>query len=119
MLPNNHYKKWSNNENKKLMSAVKRKMSLVEIADNHGRSVNAIKLKIIKNMIEEIEYIREIEYKLVDYDKEINPSIKYLMTLSNLSKSELLQGFKKLGFDYYYVENDTEYEDYYINKYLC
>ena len=143
ILPINQYKKWSESENKKLMTAVRAKKSLVEISKNHRRSINAIKLKIVKNMIEEIKYIREFEYeykyliinsksnesnesnescmkyKYIGEDRD--PSLKYLMLLSNLSKFELLDGFKKLGFKYDYVENDTEteYEDYHIKKYLC
>lgn len=137
IFPINQYMRWTESENKKLMSAVRAKKSLVEISKNHGRSINAIKLKIVKNMIEEIKYIREFEYEYeyliinsksnkssMDYkyiSEDRDPSLKYLMLLSNLSRFELLDGFKKLGFKYDYVENDTEteYEDYHIKKYLC
>lgn len=94
--PNNHRAKWTDNETIKLLNEVKNKTPFHIIAENHQRTIGAIKYKLIRYAIDEMK----------DYDKEL--SMEYLMKLTNLSKDELLEGFKKLNFEYNEKDNTNE-----------
>lgn len=123
-LPKNHNKRWSNNENSKLMSETFNKIPLEIIACKHNRTINAIKLRIIKNLIDEVNNIRHYEIygdNNFNYSKNYEPAITYLKTISNLSKIEILEGFKYFNFLYSGDCNEIQETetDYYIDKYLC
>jgi protein-tyrosine phosphatase len=94
--PNNHRAKWTDNETIKLLNEVKNKTPFHIIAENHQRTIGAIKYKLIRYAIDEMK----------DYNKEL--SMEYLMKLTNLSKDELLEGFKKLNFEYNEKDNTNE-----------
>lgn len=87
-FPDNHRAKWSDSETKTLLNEVKKKTPFKDIAENHQRTIGAIKYKLIRYAIDEMK----------DNDKEF--SMDYLMRITNLSKEELLEGFKKLNFNY-------------------
>jgi hypothetical protein len=87
-FPTNHRAKWTDCEFKTLLYEVKRKTPFQDIAVNHKRTIGAIKYKLIRYAIDEMK----------ENDKEF--SIEHLMKITNLSKEELLEGFKKLNFNY-------------------
>lgn len=87
-FPTNHRAKWTDCEIKTLLYEVKRKTPFQDIAVNHKRTIGAIKYKLIRYAIDEMK----------ENDKEF--SIEHLMKITNLSKEELLEGFKKLNFNY-------------------
>lgn len=99
--PDNHRAKWSDNETVKLLNEVKNKTPFHIIAENHHRTIGAIKYKLIRYAINEMK----------DCDDEL--SMEYLMKLTNLSKDELLEGFKKLNFEY---NNKIDNNDIILNK---
>jgi len=120
-LPKNHNKKWSKRENSKLMSETFNKVPLEIIANKHNRTINAIKLRIIKNLIDEVNNIRYYEIygdDNFDLNKNYEPSISYLIKISNLNKTEILKGFDYFNFSYSGDCNEIEEYDYYIDKYL-
>jgi len=87
-FPINHRAKWTDSEIKTLLFEVKRKTPFQDIAENHQRTIGAIKYKLISYAIDEMK----------ENYKEF--SIEHLMKITNLSKEELLEGFKKLNFNY-------------------
>lgn len=87
-FPTNHRAKWTDNEIRTLLNEVKRKTPFQDIAENHQRTIGAIKYKLIRYAIDEMK----------ENEKEF--SMEYLMKITNLSKDELLEGFKKLNFNY-------------------
>lgn len=87
-FPINHRAKWTDSEIKTLLFEVKRKTPFQNIAENHQRTIGAIKYKLIRYAIDEMK----------ENDKEF--SMEHLMKITNLSKEELLEGFKKLNFNY-------------------
>lgn len=94
IYPTNHRAKWSDTEMMKLLSEVNKKTPFQTIADNHHRTIGAIKYKLIRYAIDEMK------------SSETVFSMNYLIKLTNLSKEELLEGFKKLNFIYENDEND-------------
>lgn len=96
IYPTNHRAKWSDTEMMKLISEVNNKTPFQTIADNHHRTIGAIKYKLIRYAIDEMK------------SNETVFSMNYLMKLTNLSKEELLEGFKKLNFIYENDENDDD-----------
>lgn len=122
-LPVNHRKQWSDTENKHLLNEVKNKTPIHLIAEMHKRTIGAIKYKLIRNVIDDIEELRECELNFVYSD----PPIEYLSEITNLSKRDLLEGFAKIKFDYYcedQIENKNNDENSnqknydYINKFI-
>lgn len=94
-FPDNHRTKWSDDEIKKLLHEIKKKTPFHQIAENHQRTIGAIKYKLIRYAIDEIK----------DNDNDL--SIDYLMKITNLSREELLEGFKKLNFEYNDKSDDS------------
>lgn len=107
ILPENHRTKWTINETKKLMDDVKKKTPIYLIAEKHKRTVGAIKFKLIRYAIELIN------------KKKIEPKLNQITEITNLSKDDLLDGFKKLKV---IIDDDNKEEDlliytlYSINK---
>ena len=93
VIPDNHRKKWTECENRKLANEIKNKTPFYIIANNHKRTIGAIKYKLIRNAIAEIKATSD----LFNHEN-INISADYLTEITNLSKEELLEGFKKLKF---------------------
>jgi hypothetical protein len=87
-FPDNHRAKWTDCEINNLLSEVKKRTPFHIIAENHHRTIGAIKFKLIRYAIEELK------------DNELSLSMDYLTRITNLSKEELLEGFKKLNFNY-------------------
>lgn len=102
-FPINHRAKWTDREINNLLDAVKKRTPFHIIAENHQRTIGAIKFKLIRYAIEEMK------------ENELSLSMDYLTRITNLSKEELLEGFKKLNFNY---EEDVKVSsnDIVINK---
>lgn len=94
VIPDNHRKKWTETENNTLKNEIKCKIPFHIIAKNHKRTIGAIKYKLIRNAIAEINDVRN------EFSGNIDVPIEYLMIITNLSKCELLEGFKKLKCNY-------------------
>jgi len=95
-LPINHRKKWSINENNQLLNEIKNKIPYFKIADIHKRTIGAIKYKLIRNVINDMEVMRICNLNFNYHD----PPIQYLSEITNLTVDDLLNGFAKLKFDY-------------------
>ncbi len=95
-MPDNHRMKWTDKENKQLLSEIQNKLSFREIAKNHKRTIGAIKYKIIRNVISDLNDNRNYKYNF----KYPEPSIEQIMKTTNLSKDDILDLFEKLKFDY-------------------
>lgn len=102
IIPDNHRMKWTDNENKQLLSEIQNKLSFREIANIHKRTIGAIKYKIIRNVISDLNDNRDYKYNF----KYPEPSIEQIMKITNLSKEEILELFEKLKFDYKPDENE-------------
>jgi len=94
VIPDNHRKKWTETENNTLKNEIKCKIPFHIIAKNHKRTIGAIKYKLIRNAIAEINDVRN------EFSGNIDVSIEYLLTVTNLSKYELAEGLKKLKCNY-------------------
>lgn len=94
VLPDNHRKQWTESENNTLKNEIKCKLPFHIIAKNHKRTIGAIKYRLIRNAIAEINSVKN------EFSGDINISIEYLLTITNLSKCELSEGFKKLKCNY-------------------
>lgn len=94
VFPDNHRKKWTDTENNTLKNEIKCKIPFHIIAKNHQRTIGAIKYKLIRNAIAEINNVRN------EFSGSIDVPIEYLMIITNLSKCELSEGFKKLKCNY-------------------
>ena len=99
-MPINHRAKWTNDEFNQLLIETNNKLNIEKIAQNHKRTIDAIKFRLIRYAI-----------KLID--EEPNTSLKHIQELTNMSKEDLLEGFKKINYNYHY--NEIE-EDIYIKK---
>lgn len=89
--PENHRARWTNKENTQLYKEIKNNMDLETIADNHKRTIGAIKFKLIRYAIE----LAETDQTLSIYD---------LCNKTTLSREDLIEGFDKLKFDYNYMD---------------
>jgi hypothetical protein len=89
--PENHRARWTNKENTQLYKEIKNNMDLETIADNHKRTIGAIKYKLIRYAIE----LAETDQTLSIYD---------LCNKTTLSREDLIEGFDKLKFDYNYMD---------------
>lgn len=89
--PENHRVRWTNKENTQLYKEIKNNMDLETIADNHKRTIGAIKFKLIRYAIE----LAETDQTLSMYD---------LCNKTTLSREDLIEGFDKLKFDYDYMD---------------
>lgn len=97
-LPNNHRMKWTNDEFNQLLRETNNKLNIKKIAENHKRTIGAIKFRLIRYAV-----------KLID--EEPNTSLKHIQQLTNLSREDLLEGFEKINYNY--IENNED--DIYLN----
>jgi len=95
VMPLNHRAKWTKKEEKQLLRETKMKIDIKKIAENHKRTIGAIKFKIIRSVID-----------LIDNNPTI--TLKKLLEITNLSKEELFDGFKQVNYHY---EEDEEDDD--------
>lgn len=100
-IPENHKHYWTTEEDQSLYIEILNKKSIDIIAKNHKRTINAIKCRLIKNAISDINRWQK-EYSF-------NPPINHLMKITNLSKEEILEGLKKNKIDYNDY-NDINYQ---------
>lgn len=94
-MPLNHRKRWTKKELNDLLKETTKKIAIKKIAENHKRTIEAIKFKLIKYAVELIE-------------EEPSTSLKHISKITNLSKEDLLEGFKKIKYNYYDDEEDYE-----------
>lgn len=96
VAPLNHRAKWTKNEEKQLIKETKMKIDIKKIAENHKRTIGAIKFKLIRYVID-----------LIDIEPTI--TLKELLEITNLSKEELFDGFKKVNYHYEeFIEEDED-----------
>jgi len=98
MVPANHRAKWTKNEEKQLLKETKMKIDIKKIAENHKRTIGAIKFKLVRFVID-----------LIDVEPTI--SLERLLEITNLSKEELFEGFKKVNYHFEEVVEEIEEED--------
>jgi len=89
----NKMRKWSNNEIKKLLVEIKNKIPIYKIANNHKRTITAIKFKLIHYAIELIK------------EKKLQPNLNDISKITNLSKKDLIAGFKIFKFK---IQDDND-----------
>ncbi len=93
ILPDNHCNKWTVNETNKLINEIKNKTPIYIIANNHKRTVGAIKFKIIRYAMELLEK-KIIESKLNDIEEITNLSKKDLI---NIEEDLLISTLKSMN----------------------
>jgi repressor of nif and glnA expression len=99
-MPINHRKQWTNKEFNQLLKETNNKLNIKKIAQNHKRTIEAIKFRLIRYAV-----------KLID--EEPNTSLTHIQELTNLSREDLLEGFEKINYNY--KEIKEEVEDIYLN----
>jgi len=95
-MPINHRIKWTDDELNQLLRETNNKININKIADNHKRTVEAIKFKLIRHSIKLIE------------DNPLTISLKEIQKITNLSKNDLLDGFKTIKYNYIINDNDND-----------
>jgi len=98
MVPANHRAKWTKNDEKQLLKETKMKIDIKKIAENHKRTIGAIKFKLVRFVID-----------LIDVEPTI--SLKKLLEITNLPKEELFEGFKKVNYHFEEVLDDDDEDD--------
>jgi hypothetical protein len=98
----NHGKKWTVKETKQLLKETRKIDDLNKIALIHKRTPYAIYLKLVKEAS-----------KIADEDYEIN--LEDLAEIVGLKPQSLLDGFKKIKFDFIDREDNSD-SDYIYNK---
>ena len=93
-MPINHRIKWTDDELNQLLRETNNKININKIADNHKRTVEAIKFKLIRHSIKLIE------------DNPLTISLKEIQKITNLSKNDLLDGFKTIKYNYIINDNN-------------
>jgi len=93
-LPLNHRTRWTDNEFMTLMIEIKKNLDLNTIANNHKRTIGAIKYKLIR-------------YAISLSEEDQNLKIEDLCNITKLSKEDLIKGFEKLNYTFFENE-DTE-----------
>jgi repressor of nif and glnA expression len=99
-MPINHRTKWTNEEFNQLLKETNNKLNIKKIAQNHKRTIEAIKFRLVRYAV-----------KLID--EEPNTSLKHICELTNLSREDLLEGFEKINYNYKEIEEEVE--DIYLN----
>jgi len=89
--PENHRMRWTNKENIELLKEINKGINLETIASNHKRTIGAIKYRLIRYAIE-----------LAETDQTL--SLLDLSTTTTLSCKDLIEGFKKLKYEYDYID---------------
>ena len=100
--PLNHRAKWSITEVEILLEEVKTGLSFEIIAENHHRTVGAIKYKLYRYIIQLLK-------------KEPNLKIDDLIKITSLTKEEIISGFEKLNYNY---DNKNKNKDNHDNNYM-
>jgi hypothetical protein len=92
--PANHRAKWSITELELLLEEIKSGLSLEIIAEKHHRTIGAIKYKLYRHIIQILKN---------------NPSttMDYLISITSLNKKEIMDGLKKLNYNYDDSNNDS------------
>lgn len=106
VTPDNHRMKWTDEENEQLLFEIQSKLSFREIANIHKRTIGAIKYKIIRNVISDLNDNRDYKFNF----KYPEPSIEQIMKVTNLSRKDILELFEKLKFDYK-LDEENDYND--------
>ena len=99
-MPINHRTKWTNEEFNQLLKETNNKLNIKKIAQNHKRTIEAIKFRLIR-------YAVKLIYE------EPNKSLTHIQELTNLSREDLLEGFEKINYNYKEIEEEVE--DIYLN----
>ena len=86
-MPINHRAKWTNDEFNQLLKETNNKLNIKKIAQNHKRTIEAIKFRLIRYAV-----------KLIN--EEPNTSLTHIQELTNLSREDLLEGFEKINYNY-------------------
>jgi len=89
----NHRARWTNKENLQLYKEARNHVDLETIANNHKRTICAIKYRLIRYAIE-----------IADENEKL--TLKDLCNKTNLSRKVLIEGFKKLKYNYDDLEDD-------------
>jgi len=89
--PENHRMRWTNKENIQLLKEINKGINLETIASNHKRTIGSIKYKLIRYAIE-----------LAETDQTL--SLLDLCVTTTLSSKDLIEGYKKLKYDYDYID---------------
>ena len=92
--PENHGKLWTNTETNNLMKEIQ-VINIKDIAKIHKRTENAIFLKIIREAA-----------KLCDNDNEL--TLYDLSLITSLKISNLIQGFKKINYTKFIIDNNID-----------
>lgn len=90
--PENHGNTWTDNETTQLYNEVENGINIETIANDHKRTVNSIKYKLVRYAIEMSE-----KNKLL--------TIEDLSKLTTLSCEDLMDGFNKLKYHYFITNN--------------
>jgi hypothetical protein len=98
-MPINHRIKWTDDELNQLLIETNKKININKIADNHKRTVEAIKFKLIRYSIKLIE------------DNPLTISLKDIQKITNLSENDLLDGFKKIKYNYI-INDKNDFNDF-------
>lgn len=94
-MPINHRAKWTSEEFNELLKETNNKLNIKKIAQNHKRTIDAIKFRLIRYAV-----------KLID--EEPTTSLKHIQELTNLSREDLLEGFEKIKYNYNEIEEEGE-----------
>jgi len=97
-MPINHRARWTDEELKTLLKEIKKNLDFNIIANNHKRTIGAIKYKLIRYAIDKGE-------------KDQTLTLENLINMTKLSREDLLGGFEKLHYDYKYLIEDEKKED--------
>ena len=92
--PENHGKLWTNTETNNLMKEIQ-VINIKDIAKIHKRTENAIFLKIIREAA-----------KLCDNDNKL--TLYDLSLITSLKISNLIQGFKKINYTKFIIDNNID-----------
>jgi hypothetical protein len=107
--PINHRAKWSITEVEILLEEVKSGLSFEIIAENHHRTVGAIKYKLYRYIIQLLK-------------KEPNLKIDDLVKITSLTKEEIISGLQKLNYNYHdnynYDNHKNKNKDNHDNNYM-
>jgi hypothetical protein len=89
----NHRAKWTIKEFNELLVETKNKVEISKIAENHKRTIDAIKYRLIRYGVKMIKEKPTI-------------SLEEVQNITNLTRDELLEGFEKINYDYIEIKED-------------
>ncbi len=108
--PLNHRAKWSLTEVEILLEEVKSGLSFEIIAENHHRTIGAIKYKLYRYIIQLLKNNPRLE-------------IDDLIKITSLTKEEIYYGLEKLNYNYHLISlnrknDDNKKKDNHKNHYI-